>query len=351
MNLKLSYHRFLTNTLFTSMLLFTSVLSLNAQIIFQETFSGPDGTVSGTANGINWSSSCPSCVSGDYWEIKNGVFEGNDTNGEATWQNDTPIDISSCGSFEIDFSIESVGSMEDCGTGCNSVDFVRFQYNIDGTGWVDPANSNLCAGPCAGVNVVASGDVPLMTYSTGCIPNTGSNLQIRISVQTWAASEYWRIDNVTVSCGSENAGIDGNIDLCSSTITTTNLFDELGGTPDVTGVWTGPSVLTGGNLGTFDPATMSAGVYSYTVGSGTCVATSVVTVVLNSAGNSGINSIAELCDNGVSTNLFNELGGTPDNNGAWTGPSLLTGGNLGTFDPVNMLAGDYTYTVGTSTCH
>ncbi len=331
-------------------LILTSIISLNAQVIFEENFNGSNGTTSGSANGVNWSSSCPACVSGDYWEINNGVFEGNDTNGEADWQTDSPIDISNCGSIEISFDIESVGSMEDCNTGCNSVDFVRFQYNIDGAGWTDPANSYFCGGPCAGSNVVASGDTPLTNYSTGCITTTGSNLQIRILVQTWAGSEYWRIDNVTVNCGSTNAGTNGNIDICSSSTTAINLFDELGGTPENNGSWSGSSTLTGGNLGTFDPATMNAGVYTYTVGSGTCQESSTVTVNLIPAGNAGIDNTIALCDNGNSINLFDGLIGTPDNNGTWSGPSALTSGSLGTFDPTMMNAGVYTYTTGTGTC-
>ena len=40
------------------------------------------------------------------------------------------------------------------------------------------------------------------TYSTGCVPG-GNTLRIRITTQTWAGSERWRIDNVTVDCGAD----------------------------------------------------------------------------------------------------------------------------------------------------
>ncbi|RYM36003.1 T9SS type B sorting domain-containing protein [Brumimicrobium glaciale] len=320
----------------------------NAQIIFQENFNGADGTTSGTANGVNWSSSCPTCLNGDHWEIQSGAFEGQDTNGEAVWKTDNPIDISNCGNIEISFNVESLGTMEGCGTDCNSVDWVRFQYNIDGTGWVDPNNSYFCSGLCAGFNVIASDDVNSTVYSTGCIPAVGNSLQLRISVQCWSNSEYWRIDDVTVNCGSPDAGTNGNLDVCASS-GISNLFNQLGGNPINGGTWSGPSNLTGGDLGTFNPATMNPGTYNYTVGNAPCQESASVTVLITD-NNAGTNNSVELCPGAASIDLFDILGGNPDNNGSWTGPSNLTGGNLGTFDATTMNSGTYTYTVGMSPC-
>lgn len=77
-----------------------------------------------------------------------------------------------------------------------------------------------------------------------------------------------------------SAGSGGTIDLCS-TDAPVNLQDSLTGSPDLTGVWEGPSSLTGGSLGTFDPATNSAGSYDYIVGAATsCPDTSVTVIVL-----------------------------------------------------------------------
>jgi hypothetical protein len=58
-----------------------------------------------------------------------------------------------------------------------------------------------------------------------------------------------------------DAGSPGNISLCSSDAAI-NLFAQLGGTPDAGGTWTGPSAVVGGQ---FDPASMTAGVYTYTI--------------------------------------------------------------------------------------
>ncbi len=153
---------------------------------------------------------------------------------------------------------------------------------------------------------------------------------------------------VTLTVGP-NAGTNGTADFCSDDASA-NLFASLGGTPDATGTWSGPSTLTGGNLGTFDPATMTAGTYTYTVvGGGACPnATADVVVTVTTAGDAGSNGTADFCTSDASTDLFTALGGTPDNGGTWSGPSTLTGGDAGTFDPATMAAGTYTYTIAAS---
>lgn len=323
-----------------------------SQIIFEETFDEPTGSTSGSASGVAWNSSCPTCVAGDHWNVQTGTFEAQDSNGPASWETTGSIDISSCNFIEISFDITSIGSMEACGTGCNAADWVQFQYQIDGGGFVDPGNSYMCAGPCAGINVVASDNVGTMNYTTGCIPVTGSNLQLFIAVQCWSGNEFWQIDNIRVTCSSAaNSGTNGNVDVCP-TSSALNLFDQLGGNPETGGTWTGPSTLTGGDLGTFDPSTMTGGVYSYTVGNAPCpTSTSTVTVNMLLAANAGTNGNTTVCLPGTPINLFSELGGTPDAGGTWNGPSTLTGGDLGTFDPATMAAGTYTYSVGTAPCN
>ena len=57
------------------------------------------------------------------------------------------------------------------------------------------------------------------------------------------------------------------------------------------------------------------------------------------------------CTDDGTLDLFNELGGSPDAGGSWSGPSTLTNGDQGTFDPSTMSAGTYTYSVsGTAPC-
>jgi gliding motility-associated-like protein len=149
-----------------------------------------------------------------------------------------------------------------------------------------------------------------------------------------------------------NAGSNGSHTMCSSD-GTVNLFSYLNGTPMTTGTWSGPSVLTNGHLGTFNPLTMTPGVYTYTVsGVAPCSdASAQVTISVNPEPNAGSNGAHTLCSSDAAVNLFSYLGGTPMTTGTWSGPSVLTNGHLGTFDPSTMTAGVYTYTVaGVAPC-
>ncbi|MCF6352559.1 MAG: hypothetical protein L3J06_06080, partial [Cyclobacteriaceae bacterium] len=120
-----------------------------------------------------------------------------------------------------------------------------------------------------------------------------------------------------------NAGVDGSHTYCFSG-SSSNLFDDLGGSPDSGGAWTGPSVLAGGSLGTFDPSINSAGIYTYTVSVAGCAdSQSIVTVTIDAAPNTALavssaaNPICEgssttievaLSENGYSYQLRNDAG-------------------------------------------
>lgn len=148
-----------------------------------------------------------------------------------------------------------------------------------------------------------------------------------------------------------DAGTNGAITLCTNDATA-NLFDEIGGTPATGGSWTGPSSLTNGDQGTFDPASMSAGIYTYTVsGTSPCAdATATVTVTLNAGPNPGANGSVSFCPSDPASDLFNELGGTPSAGGNWSGPETLTNGSQGTFDPSSQSGGTFIYTVSLAGC-
>jgi len=80
------------------------------------------------------------------------------------------------------------------------------------------------------------------------------------------------------------AGTDNFISF-EPTDSPSDLFALLGGGVDVTGNWSGPSALTGGNLGTFDPTTNTGGIYTYTIpASGSCLGASAQVTVLVNAG-------------------------------------------------------------------
>jgi len=250
--------------------------NLTAQTIFFESFDEGDGSTAGTddVGTVAWTATCPDCIdAGDYYNIQGGQLEGQDTNGPATFES-SAIDISSCTFFEINLKIKEEGTLEGCGTGCVSVDWVQLEYNIDNTGWQDPANAFFCAGPCADLNVIQADDVTdSLMYSTGCI-NGGTSLQIRVNIQSWASSERWLIDDIEVACTtgpSVNAGLDqSTCDGQDVTLTATN--------PDMAVITWDNSVVDGV---AFTPP-LGTTTYTVTATAGACSITDEVDVVVTS---------------------------------------------------------------------
>ena len=113
------------------------------------------------------------------------------------------------------------------------------------------------------------------------------------------------------------AGSDSVVSLCAGT-SIVSLFGLLGGAPDPGGVWIGPSSLGGGDLGNFDPASNTAGVYTYIAGTAPCQDSAEVFVTIDTPGNPGSNGTVSMCFGDPSTDLFLALGGTPDLGGSWS---------------------------------
>jgi hypothetical protein len=125
--------------------------------------------------------------------------------------------------------------------------------------------------------------------------------------------------------------------------------------------WTWPAgvnVLSGSGAGPYTISFNSAGLYNIrhqivgpaSIGSCTSPLVTVPVTVIDPA-NAGTSATTSICNTGSPVNLFSLLGGTPSTSGTWSGPSALSGGQLGTFNPASNTAGIYTYTVaGTSPC-
>lgn len=144
-----------------------------------------------------------------------------------------------------------------------------------------------------------------------------------------------------------NAGTNASIQVCS-TDAAFQLIDVLGGTPDGGGQWTRPNGTP--HSGTYTPGTSIPGGYTYTVlGQTPCLnATAVVTVSQTQRPNAGTNATLTRCSNASPVNLFNQLGGSPQTGGVWSGPSSIPSG---IFTPGTDLPGSYVYTVaGTAPC-
>ncbi|MBS1581426.1 MAG: hypothetical protein JST66_04410, partial [Bacteroidetes bacterium] len=153
---------------------------------------------------------------------------------------------------------------------------------------------------------------------------------------------------VTVSNGSANAGSNGTLSLCSNAPAQT-LFDDLGGSPQAGGSWTGPGGAP--HTAMYDPAIDAGGVYTYTVaGGGACpTASATVTVTEVAAPLAGSNGTLSICSNGAAVALFASLTGTPQAGGTWTGPGGAAHGP--NYNPAVDGPGTYTYTVaGTAPC-
>lgn len=144
-------------------------------------------------------------------------------------------------------------------------------------------------------------------------------------------------------------GVNGTLAICDSATASINLFDQLGGSPDTGGSWTGPATTTGGHLGRVDTSLFTPGafVFTYSLAAvNACPAvSSTVTINVQVEPDAGEDNVLEICTNEPVVNLFGLLGGAPDAGGTWTGPSALTNADQGTFDPFVNTSGIYTYTV------
>lgn len=147
-----------------------------------------------------------------------------------------------------------------------------------------------------------------------------------------------------------DSGRNGEIEICETGVTGTgsiNLFDALLGTPDTTGMWSGPLPTINGNAGTVDVSTLTAAnspyVFAYEVSSDACPSsTSTVTIFITEGANPGTNGTLTLCSTDAGQDLFDSLEGTPEPGGTWS-PALSSGSGI--FDPSKDNAGTYTYTV------
>ena len=125
-------------------------------------------------------------------------------------------------------------------------------------------------------------------------------------------------------------------------------------TPNIVSqVWSGPNIIsTSGNNATIQPTT--TGTYCYTltaVDNFSCTYNTVRCINVGPGPFAGNDNTLTICANGPFTNLFSLLGAGVSTSGTWSGPSTLTGGNLGGYNPVLASPGSYTYSVpGSGSC-
>ncbi|MBK7619614.1 MAG: gliding motility-associated C-terminal domain-containing protein [Flavobacteriales bacterium] len=215
-------------------------------------------------------------------------------------------------------------------TACSSEGSVDLFTYLGGT----PANGGTWAMP--------DGTPHNGTYLPGSQP--GGNYTYTVQGNAPCTSRSAVVQVVRVI--APNAGTDGTITVCS-----TNgpfpLISVLGGSPNGTGSWLGPTNAP--DSGTFDPATSAQGQYKYVVvGTSPCVNdTGFVTVTVHQAPNAGQNASVLVCSSAVLFNLIDSLNGTPNAGGTWTDPS--SGSSDGVFVPGTSIQGGYTYSVAGQT--
>jgi len=152
-----------------------------------------------------------------------------------------------------------------------------------------------------------------------------------------------------------NPGTPGTLEYCNDSLPASNfnLFDELGGSKDTNGIWSGPLATTNGNLGTVNISTLATpGIYTfiYTVPSnGTCPeGNSTVTITIYetfTSGNASTTSPALFCEASLPSNfdLFTLLE-NHDLGGQWTQGNTSTDPVIpSTIDLSGFISGTYNY--------
>ncbi|MFK7798882.1 MAG: T9SS type A sorting domain-containing protein [Aureispira sp.] len=186
-----------------------------AQVIWSEDFNSyTDGTATGNNDNSNnptpdWQSTCPSSAAAtDYFDVRNGLLEGRDTNGDAFWTSED-IDISSQPiGVVVSMDLSKQGDLEGCNTcasTCNCTDFIKVETSVDGGAFIEnisPFGGTCNRASCTNGDYVTLGNFNDFTFVSNCL--IGNTLQIRITVQTWAGTEFLRVDNIAVAGNTGN---------------------------------------------------------------------------------------------------------------------------------------------------
>lgn len=380
--------------------LLTLVVSLisGQTILFSEDFDDEVITdMTGTSvQGTSWTASCPNCLAGDIFEVNTfGTIlqglRGNDTNGPATFIA-SGIDATGMYILVLDFDYESSGYAGSGNLECHS--------ECPGCSG-DPAD--VLTGSCDNCWDYLSWEISTGTFTDGGIVlgndcsvldsdhvvsepscsspydangnllpgNDPANLTITIEMAMWASAENMIIDNVVVTGYTKaeaiaaglitNAGDDNTVDLCATT-GTEDLFTDLAGTPDIGGIWSGPTSTTNGYLGTLDLSSFTPGDYLYvtTTGAGCQDSATLTVTTLGAPPTASVSGVGDICQGetititggGSGTYLWsdNSSGGTIDissagnysltvSNGCGSDTENFTIGDLGSA-PVGVLAGN-----------
>ena len=151
------------------------------------------------------------------------------------------------------------------------------------------------------------------------------------------------IVTVNVSPGSD-AGQDSSVVVCGAD-PSFDLFSALGGTPDAGGSWldiAGTGAVQNGNLNAqlIQPGTTAQ--FGYQINDPGCgLVSATVTVLIADFADPGSDTTITVCVISDPIDLFDHLGGTPEEGGTWLAPGNQP--HDGIFDPGSDPTGAYTY--------
>lgn len=158
--------------------------------------------------------------------------------------------------------------------GCTSDRFPTTVSLIDPVTPVTAPIQSFCFPPNPTVANLSASGTTILWYNSET-----STTPLKTTTPLINGEDYWvaevafpcvssnRAQTTVVLDEAPNAGESSSLTECEVNFVATNLFDLLGGTPDTTGIWTGPSELANGYLGTFEPGINTIGTYTYTVSS------------------------------------------------------------------------------------
>ena len=301
---------------------------------------------------------------GPGWRFITNVFNPNyGINSEGPFSISFEVTVSeTCDPDDLSISIESIG---DCLTGgwnagscCDDPPFVV--YN----GQVDVSNSIPSAGSSNSVTICPwSGSINLFDELGGSPETIGtwSPLLSNGYLGSFDPSNNPSDDytyTISNECGMSSSTINVNfieptvsnttmVQICSDAVSV-DLYGEIG-INNTSGQWSGVGPLFDSPapdyFGLFNPQEQISGIYNYTIiNANGCETVYPVDVeILNSQANAGNDVGIQLCQDDQNIFLFNQLTGSPDQNGVWS-PSLPNG-YQGLFNPSSNSEGTYTYSV------
>lgn len=245
-----------------------------------------------------------------------------------------------CGSAEATVTVNVVGLLDAGTNGTISVCQSNTQVNLftglggnpqAGGQWIDLSGTGAQTNQFFNASLVGPGTYTFRYRLTGTVSCASDSATATVNV-----------------VAAPRAGTPGTAVTCSNS-PSFNLFPFLGGNPQGGGTWT----QQGGQpfSGVYDPVLNSSGVFVYTVaGSAPCTSVSAtVTVTEVQAPDAGQPATLTLCSSDGPVNMTQQLGGTPQQGGAWTFGGQPFGNN---FVPGLDQGGIYVYTVtGQAPCN